>query len=53
MRQKKTFQQIENEILDEYLDEDYKEIEKIKRLRKMGIIDDNGDPAVENPDIDI
>ena len=43
---KKSFEQIENELLNAYLidEEDY-EIEKNKRLRRLGIIDENGEPT--------
>ena len=45
---KKTFQQIENELLDAFLDEDDPEIERKKRLRRMGQIDENDEPTEES-----
>jgi len=42
---KKSFEQIENELLNEFLDEDEdKDMEKFRRLRRNGVIDENGEP---------
>lgn len=45
---KKTFQQIENELLDAFLNEDDPEIERKKRLRRLGQIDENDEPTEES-----